>query len=173
MNNNSKIITGVIALVVVLGLGYIAYLQPQSTQAPTIPNGETGQSTTNPFETNNGDINVDIDVNATSGAPMSAAVTYSGTSFSPSSVTIKKGGTVTFNNQSSGSMWVSSSQHPTHTDFDGTSASEHCAVGYAGAKPFDQCASGASFSFTFTKTGSFNYHNHLNPSALGNITVVN
>ena len=174
MNSNNKIIAGVIGAVVVIGVVYVFYIQPQPTQAPdTTADNIPSQSGVNgeppaPSVSGGGG----IDVNVALGVPMSATVTYNGTSFFPSVVTVKKGGTVTFNNQSSGGMWVGSSQHPTHADYDSTTASEHCAVGYTGVKPFDQCASGTSFSFTFTKTGSFKYHNHVNTSTYGTITVV-
>ena len=56
------------------------------------------------------------------GAPMTATVTYS-TSFSPATVTIRKGGTVTFT--SGANMWVASAQHPTHTAYADSSLQEH------------------------------------------------
>src|SRR4051812_23722142 len=68
-------------------------------------------------------------------APMSATVTYDGDSFSPAQVMIAKGGTVTFTD-TAGKMWVASDEHPTHTEYDGTSRSAHCAASYTGAKPF-------------------------------------
>jgi plastocyanin len=102
---------------------------------------------------------------------MSATVTYNGSTFSPSSVTIAKGGTVNFVATNGQSMWVASAPHPTHTGYDGTSESVHCAAGYTGPAPFDMCAAGTSFSFTFDKTGSFVYHNHLNTSAHGTVVV--
>ncbi len=102
---------------------------------------------------------------------MTATVTYSGHGFSPSTVTIAKGGTVTFVNQSSNKMWVASDPHPTHQGYDGTTRSQHCAQGYTGAKPFDQCSTGNSFTFTFTKTGSWGYHNHDLHQDTGTVVV--
>jgi len=104
-------------------------------------------------------------------APMSATVTYDGSSFSPASVTIAKGGTVNFVDSAGSSMWVASGQHPTHTTYDGTSESVHCAAGYSGAAPFDQCGTGASYSFTFTKVETWGYHDHRNASAHGTVIV--
>ncbi len=107
-------------------------------------------------------------------APMSVTVTYDGKSYSPQNVTIKKGGTVTWKNTSSGNMWVASAQHPTHTVYDGTSRSAHCAAGYTGATPFDQCkgeAKGVDYSFKFDKVGDNGYHDHINASAFGKVTV--
>ncbi len=108
----------------------------------------------------------------TESAPMSVTVTYDGSSYTPKDVTIKKGGTVTWKNASDGKMWVASAQHPSHTVYDGNSRSEHCAAGYTGAKPFDQCAGGTDYSFTFDKAGKHGYHDHINASAFGAVTVI-
>ncbi len=82
-------------------------------------------------------------------------VNYDGTSFSPSPITIKKGATVRFVNKSSSPMWVASNPHPVHTDYPG----------------FDQKQRGDSYEFTFDKTGTWGYHNHLEPSITGQIIV--
>jgi plastocyanin len=106
-------------------------------------------------------------------APLSATVTYTATAgFEPQTVTIKEGGTVTFVNQSGRDMWIGGGPHPDHDSYDGTTRSEHCAPGYAGPAPFDECGTGDSYSFTFTKAGSFHYHNHRLDEDYGTITVV-
>ena len=70
-------------------------------------------------------------------------------------------------------MWVASNPHPTHTGYDSTSRDTHCAAGYTGPIPFDECAaiSSGSYSFTFTKTGSFGYHNHSDHAMIGTVVV--
>ena len=109
----------------------------------------------------------------TPSAPMAVTVTYNGTAYTPKDVTIKKGGTVTWKNSSSGNMWVASAQHPTHTVYSGTSRSAHCASSYTGAKPFDQCKGETTdYTFAFDKTGKHGYHDHINASAFGSVTVV-
>lgn len=86
-------------------------------------------------------------------------VVYSDSGFSPDSVTIKKGESVTFENQSSGGMDVASNPHPTHTDY----------------PEFDQGKSSQSgnstYTFTFDKVGTWGYHNHFNPGARGTVIV--
>ena len=104
-------------------------------------------------------------------APMTATVSYDGTAFSPASVTIAKGGMVTFTDTAGATMWVASGMHPVHSGYDSTTMSAHCAAGYAGAAPFDQCKAGASYSFTFDKVGEWGYHDHKNSSAFGKIIV--
>lgn len=85
-------------------------------------------------------------------------VTYDGSSFSPNSLTIKAGDTVTFRNNSSAPMWVASNPHPAHTDYSGFDAKR-------------SFAQGQDYTFTFTRTGTWGYHNHLSPDATGTIVV--
>lgn len=111
---------------------------------------------------------------ATASPAIAATVTYTDAGFSPSTVTIKAGETVRFTNNSAGGMWVGSDDHPTHTEYDGSSTREHCANGTATTDTFDQCtasASGTSYDYTFTKTGTWGYHNHVGSSKTGTVVV--
>ncbi len=114
--------------------------------------------------------------NASVGATgASQVITYTDSGFSPSSITVTEGATVTWVNQSSGKMWVASGNHPSHTLYDGTSASDHCANNAPdSATVFDECTAtlnGGSFSFTFGKSGSWTYHNHVHASDQGTVVV--
>ena len=105
----------------------------------------------------------------TSSAATSATISYDGSKFTPSEVTIKKGGTVTWIS-SVASMEVASAPHPSHTGYNGTARAQHCA---AGATPsFDQCKDGKTYSFTFDKVGTWPYHNHEKASSFGKVIVV-
>lgn len=101
--------------------------------------------------------------------PKTVTVNYTNSGFSPSTITINKGDTVTFTNSSSGNMWVASDEHPTHTAYAGTALSQHCPADSGVA--FDQCVAGATYSFKFDKAGSWTYHNHA-ASQLGGTVVV-
>lgn len=115
-------------------------------------------------------VGVDVGADVSINTPTSATITYyNGTGFSPSEVTIKKGGTVHWVNNSDGEMWVASAQHPSHTAYSGTTRQEHCPD--TSGTAFDQCASGNSYSFTFGKTGTWGFHNHVNSSAWGKVIV--
>ena len=103
-------------------------------------------------------------------APMSAAVSYNGASFSPAKVTIKRGGTVTWTNDGETSMWVASAQHPTHAVYAGTNLQQHCAT--EANDSFDQCRGGDVYSFTFDKVGTWNFHDHLHTNVFGSVEVV-
>ncbi len=103
---------------------------------------------------------------------MDHVVKYTDSGYSPDIITIKKGDTVTWENESSSPMWTASGVHPTHTVYSGTSLSEHCPD--PNNISFDECqkvGSGQSWSFTFTKTGTWSYHNHAHASDTGTVIV--
>lgn len=107
---------------------------------------------------------------ATKEGAKEAVVTYTDESgFTPDHLTVKAGERVRFVNKSSGKMWVGADEHPTHMEYDGTSLREHCAT--TPRASFDQCGDGMEYSFTFAKTGSWNYHNHLRPAMAGVVVV--
>lgn len=92
--------------------------------------------------------------------------------FVPNSVTIKQGEAVTFENDSDNPMWVASAVHPAHSAYDGTTLKEHCAN--PTTTTFDECKGepkGTSYSFTFTKVGKWAFHDHLQPTFFGSVTV--
>lgn len=85
-------------------------------------------------------------------------VVYTDAGFSPNKFEIAVNSVVVFKNESSVLMWVASAPHPMHTNYSEFDAK----------KEYEK---GSSYSFTFDKTGEFKYHNHLNPSRFGAITV--
>jgi hypothetical protein len=73
-------------------------------------------------------------------------------------MTIRKGDTVAFVDNSSKDMWPASDNHPSHTiypEFDAKSA----------------VPPGGTFSFRFDKVGVWGYHDHLKPNCDGSVTV--
>lgn len=153
---------GVIVLVIIVILGgWYVFSHPMKGTAPAA----TGMATTTEMASSTASTTMDM-------SPVT--VTYTDQGFSPKSVSITQGQAVTFVNQSSHPMWIASNPHPTHTAYDGTSRDQHCAAGYTGAAPFDECAQGApgtSWSFTFTKAGSWGYHDHMNHEMSGTVVV--
>lgn len=103
------------------------------------------------------------------------AITYTDEGYSPAEVTIPAGSTVTWTNKSSKQMWVASAMHPSHVAYDGTAKDEHCKNNAPTSDTvFDECTgdpTGSSWSFTFTKVGSWKYHDHITASKYGSITV--
>ncbi len=93
------------------------------------------------------------------------------TGFSPNQVNIPLGTEIIFENVGVEDHWPASDDHPSHTLYDGTSLSEHCAEGHIS---FDACqgiSSGESWSFTFAQTGTYAFHDHLWPHLGGEIVV--
>ena len=85
-------------------------------------------------------------------------ISYTDSGFVPGEIRVRSGAVVTFVNNSVRSMWVASDIHPTHRalpEFD-----QRQGVGQQG-----------SYSFTFSKTGKWSYHNHLD-SKHGGVVVV-
>lgn len=106
------------------------------------------------------------------GTGVETVITYTDQGYSPSSVTIKKGDTVVWKNESAKDFWPASAMHPTHTLYPGSNI-EKCNTA-AQSSIFDACsphAPGTSWSFTFFEQGSWKFHDHLFPSRFGTITV--
>lgn len=86
--------------------------------------------------------------------------------FSPKEVKIKKGDSVRWTNQSSALSWPASAIHPTHSIYPEKGGCIDSA--------FDACRElnkGESFTFVFNFSGSWKYHDHLNPSKVGTVVV--
>jgi len=88
---------------------------------------------------------------------LTVQVNYNGSSFSPPVVTIQPNDTVTWTNQSTNFLELSSDPHPIHTDYPPLN--------------LGLINSGTSKSLTFPTVGSYGYHNHLQPSATGTVIV--
>lgn len=101
----------------------------------------------------------------------SVSITENG--YEPRELTIKKGSTVTWTNNSSKANWPATAQHPTHTKYPGSDI-QKCGTDEQGAI-FDACkglANGESFSFTFNEAGQWPYHEHVEAKTFGKIIVV-
>lgn len=85
-------------------------------------------------------------------------VIYNNTGFTPNTIEVPVGSKVRFVNNSKVDMWVASAMHPTHGLLPG----------------FDELkgdAKGSSYEYTFTKAGSWKYHDHLKPELRGLVIV--
>lgn len=99
-------------------------------------------------------------------APQSAVITFTDSGYGPTPLTVKKGTTITFKNNSAGQMWPASAMHPTHAVYPTT--------GGCIGSTFDACQGiepSGSWSFTFGVVGSWKYHDHLNPTRTGMVVV--
>ncbi len=86
-------------------------------------------------------------------------VSYTAQGFSPKTIAIKKGEAVVFENKTGKPASVASNVHPTHLLY----------------PEFDQYKTDQreknEFRFTFTKVGTWNYHDHLNAGNGGTVIV--
>lgn len=147
---NKTFTTVLILIIIVLG-GYFLLKNPKA-QAPTI---ETPVISTSTGDTDNSVPSANQNV-----------ITYTNTGYSPSTLTVQVGTTVTFKNESSMAMWAASASHPTHKVYPTT--------GGCLGSTFDACRGiqpGDSWSFKFDIAGNWKYHDHLKPSFFGTIIV--
>ena len=155
-----------ISIVVVIVIAVVAniFLKKQSSVQYAAPTTQTSTSST-PSAVTSTSQGLSQSVNNPT-PPSSVEVSYTDKGFSPSVVTVSKGSTVVFKNTASDNIRVSSNPHPVHNGYPTT--------GGCVGSTFDSCsaiAPGNSWSFTFTLTGKWGYHNHLNPSEGGTIIV--
>lgn len=159
---NTKTAWIAVAVILVLAFAWYAFSAKQAA-APT----DTATTTTESITTETKEL-------PGTDPEYAALVTLTDSGFSPVRISIQAGDTVRFLNESSRGMWVGADEHPTHTEYDGTSMREHCADGQNSTGSFDQCqqaATGSFWEYTFEKQGTFNYHNHVGASNTGTIVV--
>lgn len=162
----NKTIIAIIIVVVVVLSGYFLFrgaYQP----TPSVPQTLNQQTVPQPSTSELSNKQLSPQLSAEQ-APVAEekVVTYTDAGYSPSTLRIKKGETVTFKNQSSQSMWTASAFHPTHRVYPTT--------GGCLGSTFDACQGiqpGNSWSFKFDISGTWKYHNHLNPGDTGTIIV--
>lgn len=165
---NNKIFVGLVVLLVGVGVGWYVlkggYTPKEGSMTTTKEKGKAM-----PVPETSGVVEKVVETTGGAGQSMEkggvrlsdiagSVVTYTNTGFSPTTVTVKKGTTVTFVNASTGGMWVASAVHPTHQLLPG----------------FDQLKSvgkGGSYDYTFVKVGTWKYHNHVNVSDFGSVVV--
>ncbi len=145
-------------IIAILALGILAALISfGKKQAPTPLATTNNDITTATSDLPSPEVSATVEADS-SPAATTTTVTYTNTGFSPATITIKAGETVQFVNNSSSQMWVASDPHPSHTGL----------TGFDAKKGYKQ---GETYSFTFTKAGTFGYHNHLSDSNDGTIIV--
>ncbi len=91
-------------------------------------------------------------------SPVAVTVVMDGEKFIPEMVTIKKGEKVRWINQDTNQHWPASDLHPTHAI-------------YPEFDPLEGVPPGKSWTFAFTKIGTWKYHDHLHPLTRGVIEV--
>ncbi len=149
-SNSKRWIIILVTLVVLLLAGVAVYALQNSKNEPV--NTSTRQTNTdNSTEISN-------PVGETPQMDRDAlTITYTDNGFEPKDITVKKGSTVTVKNSTSGFMQFSSDDHPVHQD------NEEMNLKNIGA--------GESVTYTASKTGTWGFHDHIEDSKTGTITV--
>jgi len=89
-------------------------------------------------------------------APLEVAINADGT-FTPASLTVARGRTIRFTNNTSGVARAASNPHPAHTDLAGFDSAD--------------LPAGLNYVYRFTKEGTFGFHNHADSTKTGTVTV--
>ncbi len=152
---NQKIIIVGIVVIVIVALGWFFFSTNQTKTE------ETAATTQNevPTATSSADTSSENTESQASGS--GSTITYTDSGFSPASLTVKSGESITWVNDSSSSVQVGSAIHPTHTVNQEITNNQF----------YVELAPGESAKVQLTKTGEWGYHDHLRPSMTGTITV--
>lgn len=138
------------AVVTLLIAGAVVYALQNANQAE-----EASTSSQNQSDTTTGSKDPASEAAPTPSERVS--ITFTDNGFEPEDITVKKGTIVTVTNQSSKSVQFSSDDHPSHR--------ENTEMNLKTLNP------GESESYTATTTGNWGYHDHIDDSQTGTVTV--
>lgn len=145
MSKSAKILI-VLVIMAVIAVSAIISMGKDDTKSNSNTNSNTNSSDSQTGDSNSSDEEV------------VATISYDGTTFSPSTTTIKAGQSVKVSNDSSdAALDFDSDPHPTHTNNPDLNAGD--------IEP------GQSKTFSTDKTGTWGFHNHLDPSQHGELVV--
>jgi plastocyanin len=141
---------GILVLIfVVLVLAGGAFALTNKASKPAAP-GNSSESSTS-------DTAAPVTDQNTEPTEQGTTITYSDDGFSPATLTVKAGTTITIKNTSGMELQFSSDDHPTHTK---NPEMNETAI-----------SSGQTQSLTMNKKGTWGYHNHLSSGDTGTIVV--
>lgn len=147
MNNATKVVVAVVVVAIIGGGAFLLLKDDSKDTTKTEQNSGTSQNASGGENSGEGDTTGDV----------AATITYDGSTFSVSADTVTSGSKVKVVNNSQDDLDLDSNPHPVHTD------NPELNVG--------DIAPGESRTFTLTTTGAWGFHNHLNSSQHGEITV--
>ncbi len=151
METKNLYIAGLIAVFVMISLGYVWYEKPTPTPLKSVTLSGEGRVGT-----------------ADDAEAYDVLITFDGEKYTPREVTIQKGQRVRFQNDSDTLTWPASAIHPTHSLY--PSHEESDCLGSS----FDACRGlekGETWSYTFYELGEWRFHDHLNASKTGVVMV--
>lgn len=137
----NKTLVAIVVVIILAVGGWLAFGNKSSDNNSTSGNNNSSQANSNNSSANSNQ------------SSASGTVSIQNMQFTPPQVTVAKGGTVTWTNNDS----------ITHTVVDDLTG--------VGGPASGDIAPGQSYTFTFNKTGSFQYHCSIHPSMRGTIVV--
>lgn len=168
----SKTILIIGAVVVVILIAVLLLFNQSSEEQPIqgIPIGDAPSTSEEEPSDSTGDAILEEEPTDSSNT-----ITYTDSGYSPKEITISKGDTVVFKNESSRTLWPASTVHPVHSAYPGSNI-QKCFDGDTenDSTIFDACrdlGAGEEWSFTFNEVGSWGYHNHRRFSDTGKVIV--
>ncbi len=143
MSQPAKIIIAVVLVAVLAGGAiWIGKMQKQDKNNPSVNTSQNANTSPNDNQND---------------SEIASTITYNGSTFSITKNTIKSGDKVKVVNSSRVDLEFDSDPHPVHTD------NKELNVNLV--------APGESKTFSINKAGTWGFHNHLNASQRGSITV--
>lgn len=146
MSRNVIIGIALVILFLIAGWYYLQSQKGQPAYGPPTPTPKTTEERQTPT------------TEATPSAASENLVEVQSLGFSPKDITVKVGESVTWINQDTESHQVNSAVHPTH-------------LLYPPLNTVGLLNPGEKKSLSFPKVGTYKYHDHLNPSLTGSVTV--
>lgn len=140
MNKTTAIVL-IVIIVLVVGVGILLYSNSQNN------NSSTNNSSSSSISSDTSLLNIS---SSSSQSSSKSSILITNRLFSPSSITVPVGTTVTWTNQDSYS---------------------HNIVENTGAFNSGLLSNGSTFSYTFTSAGTFNYNCSIHPDMTGSIVV--
>ena len=156
VNTMNKVLIGLAVLAVLLAGIWMLFGQPEDVDQEEPETRSHEESTTKSEE----------------GSTEKVIITYTDNGYVPSDITVTKGETVTFTNESSRGTWPATNIHPTHTLYPGSNRSD-CESAEPGVM-FDSCKVldvNEEWSFQFNEVGEWSYHDHIRPGDTGRVIV--
>ena len=174
---NMRTLWIIVVIVIIAAGGW--YLLTENSSTPITDTNQDGTGGTDQtLPPTNTDTGTDVGMEDGTGSPSTdtpntqgydALITYTNAGYNPLSLTIKKGQTVRFlNDSSSEQTWPASAIHPTHALYPQKSSSD-CL-----GSSFDACRalnSSEHWDFTFSEVGTWRYHDHLHTNKTGTVVV--
>lgn len=148
MSRNLVVTTVVVILVLGLGWWFLARSQKTYQQRPVYQTPPASSPVTSSPR---------ISASPSASPATKNTVKIQSSGFVPASISIKVGQTLTWVNADSVNHNVNSAVHPTHLVYPPLN--------------LGLIKSGEEKSLTFPKAGTYKYHDHLNPSLTGSVTV--